>query len=362
MPGACAGIRVLDLSRAAAGSLATMVLADFGAEVIRVEPPGGAPISRTPASLLLHRGKRSITLELDTTAGRVELERLIPGVDVVIEDWGPGRAEACGIGYGDLARLNPALVMGSITGFGPTGPLAGAPAADALVMAKAGIFRDQPGWEQDGKRPIYRSCPDGSYFAGTLVVQGVLAALRARDLTGRGQRVDTNMLQAITCRQNPQVRWLRREGEELPIDRAASTKTVPDAINPLAHHRDPREVTLTGMLVECKDGRWIMHSLSEPHFFPAWIEAIGFGWIWDDERFKGAPWKFPDDDAKVELVQRLQQRMKEKTSTEWIDLYLANGNVCADVIQTTQQALRHPQTTAADQLVEVDDRRVGHML
>ena len=69
---------------------------------------------------------------------------------------------------------------------------------------------------------------------------------------------------------------------------------MPDAINPLAHHRDPREVTLTGMLVQCKDGRWIMHSLSEPHFFPAWIKAIGFDWIWDDERFQGAPWKFPD--------------------------------------------------------------------
>ena len=101
------------------------------------------------------------------------------------------------------------------------------------------------------------------------------------------------MLLAITCRQNPQVRCVRREGEELPVDQAASTEAVSDAINPLAHHRDPREVTLTGMLVECQDGRWIMHSLSEPHFFPAWIDAIGFEWIWDDERFAGAPWTVP---------------------------------------------------------------------
>ena len=170
------------------------------------------------------------------------------------------------------------------------------------------------------------------------------------------------MLLAITCRQNPQVRWLLRDGEELPQDQAASTETVPDAINPLAHHRDPREVTLTGMLVQCKDGRWIMHSLSEPHFFPAWIKAIGFDWIWDDERFQGAPWKFPDTDAKVELVQRLQQRMKEKTSSEWMDLYIANGNVCADVIQTTQDALRHRQLLAIDGVVEIDDPRVGPML
>ncbi|HET6954420.1 MAG TPA: CoA transferase [Acidimicrobiales bacterium] len=354
---------MLDCSRGAAGSLATMVLADFGADVIRVEPIGveGSLHEEAPEYLLLHRGKRSVTIDLDDGADRAELHRLLPGVDVLVEDWGPGRAADRGLDDDALANAYPALVVCSISGFGTTGPKADLPADDALVMAKAGIFRDQPGWEQDGKRPIFRSCPDASYFAGMLTVQGALAALRARDLTGRGQRIDVSMLMAITCRQNPQVRWLLREGEELPVDRASSTETVPDAINPLAHHRDPREVTLTGMLVQCADGRWIMHSLSEPHFFPAWIEAIGFQWIWDDERFAGAPWRFPDDEAKVELVQRLQARMKEKTSTEWIELYLANGNVCADVIQTTQQALRHPQLEATANLVDFDDPRVGRV-
>jgi crotonobetainyl-CoA:carnitine CoA-transferase CaiB-like acyl-CoA transferase len=358
MAGACADIRVLDCSRGAAGALATMILADFGADVIRIESGTG---EESPASRLLHRGKRSVTLDLDRAADRNDLHRLLRGVDVLVEDWGPGAAEARGLDAGSLDAVNPALVHCCITGFGTTGPYADAPADDALAMAKAGIFRDQPGWEQDGRRPIYRSCPDGSYFAGMLGTLGVLAALRARDLTGRGQRVDTNFLLAITCRQNPQVRWLLRDGEQLPPDRAATTEVVPDAINPLAHHRDPREVTLVGMLVECADGRWIMHSLSEPHFFPAWIEAIGFEWIWDDERFEGAPWNFPDDDAKIELVERLQARMKEKTSAEWIELYLANGNVCADVIQTTQQALHHPQLEATQNVVELDDPRVGRV-
>ena len=352
MPGACAGIRVLDASSGDAGSLATMVLADFGAEVIRVEPPSSDPLATQPAYLLLQRGKKSITLDLASPEGEAELHRLLPGIDVLVTD-GPGDG---------LAARHPHLVVCSITAFGPAGPFTGAPADDWLVMAKAGIFRDQPGWGRDGKRPIYRSCPDGTYFAGTLAVLGVLAALRARDLTGRGQLVDLNMLLAITCRQNPQVRCVRREGEELPVDRAASTEAVSDAINPLAHHRDPREVTLTGMLVECQDGRWIMHSLSEPHFFPAWIDAIGFEWIRDDERFAGAPWTFPDDDAKVELVTRLQSRMKEKTAAEWIEVYLANGNVCADVVQTTKDALRHPQVVATDLTVELDDPRVGPLL
>ena len=329
-----------------------MVLADFGADVVRIESPDRDPMASSPAYLLLQRGKKSITLDLTSADGQAELRRLAVGVDVLVDD---GRPET------DHTALKPALVRCSITGFGTTGPLADAPADDSLVMARAGIFRDQPGWERDGRRPIFRSCPDGTYFAGMLAVQGILAALRGRDLTGRGQQVDVNMLAAITCRQNPQVRWLLRKDEELPADRSASTESVPDAINPLAHHRDPREVTLTGMLVRCKDGRWIMHSLSEPHFFPAWIEAVGFSWIWDDERFEGAPWRFPDDDAKVELVERLQARMKEKTSAEWIEVYLANGNVCAEVIQTTQDALRHPQVEATDLVIEFEDPRVGPM-
>jgi crotonobetainyl-CoA:carnitine CoA-transferase CaiB-like acyl-CoA transferase len=332
-----------------------MVLADYGADVVRVEPPEVDAVDAaraTPAYLLLQRGKRSITLDPSTDDGRAALDRLLPGFDVVVTNE-PGD---------DLLDGHPALIVCSITGFGTTGPFADVAADDWLVMAKAGIYRDQPGWERDGRRPIYRSCPDGSYFAGMLAVLGILGALRARDLTGRGQRLDLNMLLAITCRQNPQVRCVRREGEALPVDQAASTEAVSDAINPLAHHRDPREVTLTGMLVQCADERWIMHSLSEPHFFPAWIEAIGFGWIWDDERFSGAPWRFPDDDAKVELVTRLQARMKEKTSAEWIEAYLENGNVCADVIQTTKDALRHPQVVATGLTVELDDPRVGPIL
>lgn len=361
MQGACDGIRVLDCSTGHAGSLAAMVLADFGADVIRLEPADeSGPL--VPADLLLQRGKRSVGADLADATGREVLLQLLPSCDVLIEDWGPGSAIAAELSGDALALANPALVHCSISSFGTSGPFAEVPALDALVMAKAGILRDQPGWEQDGTRPVYRSCPDGTYFAGMLTVQGALAALRARDLTGRGQRIDASMLLAITCRLNPQVRWLLRDGEQLPPDRASSTEAVPDAINPLAHHRDPREVTLVGMLVECADGRWIMHSLSEPHFFPAWIEAIGFSWIWDDERFKGAPWQFPDETSKVELVEQLQARMKERTSTEWIDAYLANGNVCADVIQTTQEALHHPQLAATDNLVEFDDPRVGTIL
>jgi crotonobetainyl-CoA:carnitine CoA-transferase CaiB-like acyl-CoA transferase len=355
--GACAGLRVLDLTDGLAGPMATMILADFGAEVVRVEPAGGDPGWDTPGYLLLQRGKQSIDLDVSSPAGQEEIRRLIPGFDVVVESLGPDVADQAGIGYDALSALNPGLVYAAVTGWGRTGPFAHLKADDALVMAKSGIMRYQPGWH-GGSRPIFRSCPDPSYFAGMLLVQGVLAALRVRDLTGEGQLVETNLLQALTCRQNPAVRWLLREGEELPLEAKPGGPEILSEKHVLPHHMDPRVINLIGMRVETKDGRWLVHSHTEPKFFPAWIETIGLEWIWDDDRFKGAPHDVSLEN-KDELISIVQKRMKEKTAEEWMELYVANGNVCGDAIQTTQQALRHPQTTEAGLVVTIEDPRVG---
>ena len=361
MQGACEGLRVLDLTQGMAGPLATMILADFGADVIRVEPPEADPLWSDASYLLLQRGKRSVSPDRRTETGRRELIDLAAGMDVVVESIGAEAARRAGVGYEELSGANPGLVYCSISGFGASGPFAQVKADDGLVMAKAGILRDQPGWFGDGRRPVYRAPRDGSYFAAMLAVQGILAAVMARDLTGQGQLVETNLLQALCCRQNPKVRWLLRNGESLPIE-TSSYEAAKEDEHSLAHHRDPREINLIGMRVQCKDGRWMVHSHTEPHFFPAWITVLGFDWIWDDERFKGAPHRFPDEGAKVELVQLIADRMKEKTSAEWMEAYLQNGNVCGDVIQTTQEALRHRQMVETDNLHRVDDPRVGPLL
>jgi crotonobetainyl-CoA:carnitine CoA-transferase CaiB-like acyl-CoA transferase len=361
MEGTCAGLRVLDLTQGMAGPLATMVLADFGADVVRVEPPEGDPLWSDPSYLLVQRGKQSVTLDSRTGSGRQELGNLARGMDVIVESIGSEAARRAGVGYDELSAADPGLVYCSISGFGSSGPFAQVKADDGLVMAKAGIFRDQPGWFGDGRRPVYRAPRDGSYFAAMLAVQGILAALVARDRTGRGQLVETNLLQALSCRQNPKVRWLLREGESLPIETSSHAVAIEDE-HSLAHHRDPREINLIGMRVQCKDGRWMVHSHTEPHFFPAWISVLGFEWIWEDERFKGAPHQFPDDAAKVELVELIADRMKEKTSAEWMEAYLENGNVCGDVIQSTQEALRHRQIVETDNVHHADDPRVGSLL
>jgi crotonobetainyl-CoA:carnitine CoA-transferase CaiB-like acyl-CoA transferase len=358
MTGACAGLRVLDLSTGHAGALATMILADYGAEVIRVEPEKGE-IEIDSAYLLLNRGKKSIGLDLQSAAGQRELRRLAAASDILLETRRPGEMEAAGLDYKALSELNPSLIYCSITGFGPTGPLAQVQADDALVMAKAGIFRGQRGWE-DGDRPFFRSCRDASTFSAMLAVQGMLSALRVRDLTGKGQHVETSMLQALACRQNPAVRFILREGEELPNEaRGPVGAEIKNEKNILPHHMDPRVVNLIGARMETKDGRWLVHSHTEPHFFPAWIKAIDFEWIWQDERFKGAPYQFPTPKDKAELIRLVQERIKERTSAEWIQAYLGNGNVCGDLIQTTQESLQHPQSVESGIVTEVNDPRVG---
>jgi crotonobetainyl-CoA:carnitine CoA-transferase CaiB-like acyl-CoA transferase len=337
-----------------------MILADFGADVVRVEQDGAVPDDREPAWLLLHRGKRSIGLDLATGGGRSELQRLVLGADVLIETRRPGSGE--GHDISSVVGVNPSLVHCVITPFGPSGAFAHLPPDDALVLAKAGIFRDQPGWHRDDGRPVYRASKDASYFAAMLSVQGVLAALRTRDRIGKGQRVETSLLQALTCRQNPSVRWLLREGEELPPAQGPRAKSAWGDWRTLAHHRDPREVSLTGMLLECKDGRWLQHALAQPKFFPAWIDVIGFDWIWHDTRFKGAPHRFDDPADKLDLAQLLEKRLKEKTAEEWMGLYLENGEICAEVVETTQEALRHPQVVQGGFLVHLEDPRVGDVV
>lgn len=360
MQGATAGLRVLDLTEGMAGSLATMVLADFGAEVIRVASTGDSAVAAGPSQRLLQRGKQLIDLDPRSAAGLAEVRRLTPSVDIAVV--GLPLCDPDGVGYAELSALNRALIYCDITAFGRTGPLARVKAEDALVMARAGIFRGQAGWHADnGDRPVFRASRDASYFAAMLAVQGVAAAARARELTGEGQLVSVTMMQALTCRQSPSVRWLLREGEELPSE-ASDVVAEQDEANTLPHHRDPRQVNLIGMLAECKDGRWIVHSHTEPHFFPAWIKVLGFDWIFEDEKFKGAPYHFPDEAAKTELIGLVQHRMKLHTAAEWMELYLASGNVCGDVVQTTQEALRHPQLEACGGTMEVDDPDVGPVL
>jgi crotonobetainyl-CoA:carnitine CoA-transferase CaiB-like acyl-CoA transferase len=337
--------------------MATMVLADFGAEVVRVEPREPGPLDETIRPLL-HRGKHSVAADVLSPQGAALVRELAATADVVVESLGAGIADRFGVGHAALAAQSPSLVYCSITGYGSRGPLADARFDDGLVMAKAGVFRDQQGWRHDGRRrPVFRAARDASFGAAMLAIQGVLGALRARGVSGEGQLVETSLLQALTLRLNPMVRWLLRVGEQPPFGGGYPFE-LPAPANPDAN----RGAEITGLMTECKDARWIVHMNFESNFFPSWIDVLGLDWIWEDARYRGAPREFPDPEAREGLAQLIVDRMREKTAAEWMQLYVANGNVCADVVETTQEALLHPQVVGGDYLVELEDPVVGHVV
>ncbi|TAL02236.1 MAG: CoA transferase [Rhodospirillaceae bacterium] len=352
-------LRIIDLTQGMAGPLATMILADYGADVIRLEPPGGDPMWAHPAYMVWNRGKKSVALDWSSQVGRDQAHQLVRGADIFIESLRPGEAGRLGLGYEALAAANPALIFFSLSAFGQEGPYKNLKPYDGIINAKSGRMHDQPGWQ--GHRPTYRAVNDVSYHTAMFTVQALVAALRVRLMTGRGQRVETSLLGGVTAPNNP---WRRFEGQSLPPDiypRAAPKDAVIRGELVLDRHEsDPYTAVPSQICAECKDGRWIMHSHIQPDLFKAWINAIGLGWIWDDPRFGKAP-SFAKDEDRVALNLMIFERMKEKTSFEWREIYRRNPDCAGETMQTTQEAIGHEQFIANGHIIELDDPRVGRI-
>jgi CoA:oxalate CoA-transferase len=196
-----AGIRVIDLTRVLAGPFCTMNLADLGAEVIKIEMPGRGDDSRGFAPIMpsgdsgyfysVNRGKKSVTLDLRTPDGVALMLKLAGKADVVVENFSPGTMERFGAGYPQLSAANPAIILCSISGFGQTGPMATAPAYDIVAQALGGTM-SITGYA--GGEPLRCGVSIGDLSAALYGLIGILAALRTRDGTGKGQHVDISML------------------------------------------------------------------------------------------------------------------------------------------------------------------------
>src|SRR6476661_3819328 len=194
MPGALEGLRIVDLTTGLAGPMATMTLSDHGADVIKIEPPGGDPQRAYVGSVVTNRGKRSVVLDLDDEADRDRLVDLIDTADVLVESFAPGFLATHGLDYTSLAPGRPSLVYCSLTGYPRTTEAATRPAIDLLVQARSGMQYEQPGFREG---PIFLHAPLPSIAASYLVVEGVLAALYVREVTGRGQWVETSLYQGV---------------------------------------------------------------------------------------------------------------------------------------------------------------------
>ncbi|MFM8237592.1 MAG: CoA transferase [Actinomycetota bacterium] len=192
MPGALDGIRILDLTWGIAGPLGVLLLAEQGADVIKVEPPGGDPFRAYDGARVWNRSRRSLTVDLKTPDGAEIFDRLLGTADVLVESFRPGVMERLGFGFATVHGRHPRMVFCSCPAYPPGHRLADRPGYDALVQASSGQMWEQPGWRMG---PIFLHMPMPSMGAFPLVSAGILTALIARERTGRGQQVTTSLFQ-----------------------------------------------------------------------------------------------------------------------------------------------------------------------
>jgi crotonobetainyl-CoA:carnitine CoA-transferase CaiB-like acyl-CoA transferase len=339
------GLRVVDVTSGPVGGIATMVLADFGADVVKVESPAGDGFRTLPSSPMWLRGKRSVALDLHAAERRDALARLVTTADVVVVSGPPGRAAGWGVDADAALTLRPDLVHCSITGWGPVGPFAHLPGYEAAVAAASGRMM---AFERQLRRggPVFTAVPVGAHVTAQGAVQGIVAALLARARGGGGQRVETSLLQGMLPFDLAElllVEMAARGAGDMP-----NLSTAGGDLPTLNYHP-----------VRTADGRWIQCGNLLEHLLMSFLDAIDLlGELLADDRFVMAP---ADWDAGAVEVARdmILTRMQTKTAAEWMAIFRANGNVAAEVYGSTVEGLDHPDVVGNGDVVTVHDPVVG---
>ncbi len=360
----CAGLRVLDFSSWMAGPLATGVLSDYGAEVIKVEPPAGDPARRLPAFQTWNRGKRSLVLDLRSPGGRKTALGLAEAADVVVTSWRPGVAERLGLGYDDVQRINRGAIYVSITGYGESGQRARLKGYEGLVAAKSGrmmMFEGvapRPG-------PAFPAVPCASYSAGMLALQGILAGLHMRRRTGRGQKVSVSLLAALMPFDI--VMWIgwQLRGKELETE----GQTAPMILQKLLGERkppagpgtyDPTQLYRPGVRIPrpnylvavTKDGVWLQFANTTDRLCLAQMQALDLLELYGDERFAKLPAVFTED-AADELWGLVLETVRSKTYEEWAARFTEYEDLAVERLRWPAEALDHPQVRHNRHVIEV---------
>ena len=304
------GITVLDFTSGRAGGVATMVISDFGAEVIKVEPPGGEKFRRSPGSIQWNRGKKSIVLDLKTQDGRDSARELAQISDVVVENFRPGVTRRLGIDYDTLRASHPELVYATLTSFGPQGPYANYKGYDAVVAAKSGRMMMFAG-QNPSEGPNYVVVQGVCHAAATALIRGITAALYVREKTGLGQRVETSMLKAVTTYDH--VSWIHGQMVE----------TQPDTSPPGASVGTGRPNPTGYLPARTKDGHWIQLGNVVERLFRSMVHWLDMDFIYEDPRFETAP--FLDQESVAALERIMLGKVQEKTLQEWMTIFLGEG-------------------------------------
>jgi CoA:oxalate CoA-transferase len=344
MAGPLKGIRVLDLTQVLFGPFATMMFADMGADVIKIERPevgdiarGNGPVVNGLSTyfLSLNRGKKSIVLDLTTTRGIDVFLKLTEKADVLVENFRPGTMEKLGLSNENVRQYNPGIIYVAGSGFGQYGPYARKPAFDIIIQAMGGVMSITG---EEGGPPVRPGVSYGDIAAGLFLCIATLAALHERQISGKGQLVDISMLDCqVTVQENAFVRYLNT-GE---IPRALGTR---------------HPVTTPFQAFQTKDGYVAVALMGGVRdqwpLFCAIIDRID---LIDDPRFRNG-WLRTQNYNDIEPV--LTEAMRERTTHEWVEKLEEAGIPCGPV-NNIAQVVSDPQIVARDMFIDVHHATAG---
>lgn len=342
--GALSGLRILDLSRVLAGPSCTQLLGDLGADVIKVERPGvgdetrtwgppfvkdadGKDTSESAYYLCCNRNKRSVAIDMAKPEGAALIRRLAAKCDVLIENFKVGNLSRYGLGYDDLKADNPRLIYCSVTGFGQTGPYAERPGYDLVVQGLGGLI-SMTG--EPNRPPVKVPIAVNDVMTGLNAAVAILAALRHRDRTGRGQHIDMSLLDA-------QVGWLYNQGANYLIG-----GKVPERLG-TAH---PNSVPYQAF--ETADG-WIVCGAGNDQQFKRLAALIGRPELADDSRYQTNPARLVNRDALIPIV---AEAIKKKPSRHWVAAFEEATLPCCPV-NTLPEVFDDPQVKARGMRIEM---------
>lgn len=333
-------LRVLELTQVMAGPFCGQVLADMGADVTKIEPPGTGDQTRksmgfkmgkgedTAAFLAINRNKKSMTLDLKEDDAREIFYRLAREADVVVENYRPGVTKKLGVDYETLKEINPRLIYASVSGFGQTGPYAMRAGYDLIAQGMSGVMSVTG---EPGGPPAKCGVPISDLSAGLFCAFGILSAYIAREQTGRGQHVDTSLFEGALA-------FSIWESAEL-----WATGRIPQPFGSAHRLNAPYQALKT------RDG-YLNVGANNQKLWARFCEVLGREELMDDERFA------TNDDRmenRAELSEELEKSLVEKDTDEWMDVLLEAG-FPAGPIYDYKQVFENPHTQAREMMVEVD--------
>ncbi|RLE12247.1 MAG: CoA transferase [Actinobacteria bacterium] len=344
MSGALAGIKILDLSQGAAGPTCAMHLGDMGADVIKVEPPGGEWGRRlgppfvegvAAAFLGMNRNKRSAVIDLKRPGGAEVVLRLSEQCDVALESFRPGVADRLGIGFEDMSARNPRLIYAAISAFGQSGPWRDRPGVDGVAQAMSGIMSVTG--TADGP-PVKVGVPAADMAGGIYASQGILAALFARERTGLGQRVDVSLLDSLLSFQ------------VVPLSMFLASGRSPQRLGSAAPYAAPNEAFAT------RDGHVMVAAYTEKRW-PALCSALGRPELATDPRFDTNDKRVR---GRTELCKALEPLFAERTTAEWIEV-LDEADVLCGPLLAYPDLVDQDHVRQSGSLVAVEHDAIGEI-